>query len=595
MRGLKIIVAAAALASVACAVPPTAPPADPNAAFQAWTGTFVKDLMAFYPEDAVQNGDYTRAAEVTIPDAAWRARELGFLARQEQALARFDAANLEPLLRADHGQIANFLQAARWRRQTLREWEWNPAQSDYNPANTIDLILSTEYAPLDERLRTVLARLEKVPALYAAVRANIQRPTREHTQLAIQQHQGAASLLGNELLAKVAGSGLSADEKARFTERATAARQAIDGYVAWLKQLEPTLTPDNASSFRLGRERYVQKYAYNIQSGYSIEQLYERALQAKEQITVDMEARSKKLWPKYFGKKKMPKDRYDLIGQVIGKVSERHSKPEKFVDDVRAQIPALEKFVREKDLVDQDPSKPLTVRETPPFNPTRGVAIASIDAPGPFNPGAPTYYNVNPMSDFTPERQQSFLREYNHWMMQILNIHEAVPGHYIQLIHANKSPSVVKTLLGNGTMIEGWAHYAERMMLENGWGNDEPELWLMLYKFQLRGASNTILDYSVHVLNMSEQDALKLLMREAFQTETEARGKWRRVQLSSVQLTSYFAGYTEIYEFREQQKQALGDRFVLKDFHNKLLSYGSVPIKVIKSLMAEPVTAVAQH
>jgi len=519
---------------------------------------------------------------------------IAFIEREARELARFDPARLDPLLRADHGQIANALQSARWRQQSLREWEWNPALPDYNPANVIDLILSTEYAPLDARLRTVLARLDRVPALYAAVRANIRRPTREHTQLAIQQHRGAATLFGGDLLAKVAASGLTADEKARFAASAAAARQAVEGYVAWLTELEPTLTPDYGSSFRLGRERYVQKYAYDIQSGLAIEQLYERALQAKERLTADMEARSKQLWPKYFGRKKpMPKDRYELIGQVIAKVSERHSKPEKFVDDVRAQIPALEKFVREKDLVDQDPSKPLTVRETPPFNPTRGVAIASIDAPGPFNPGAPTYYNVNPMSDFTPERQQSFLREYNHWMMQILNIHEAVPGHYIQLIHANKSPSLVKTLLGNGTMIEGWAHYAERMMLENGWGNGEPELWLMLDKFQLRGACNTILDYSVHVLDMSEEDALKLLMREAFQTETEARGKWRRVQLTSVQLTSYFAGYTEIYEFREQQKQLLGERFVLKDFHNQLLSYGSVPIKVIKGLMGEPATAVA--
>lgn len=598
MRGIRFIVAAAALASSSCAVtPPAAPPApqDPAAAFRAHADGFVRELMVFYPESAVQNGDYSHADQVTIPDAAHQARELAFLDRQEQALARFDPAMLEPLLRADYGQIDNFLKATRWRRLSLREWQWNPALSDYNPANVLDLILTTDYAPLDQRLRTFSARLAKQPALYAAVQANIKQPTREHTQLAIQQHQGALALLGDELLAKVAKSGLSPDEQAQFRTRVADARKATEGYIAWLTELEPSLTPDYASSFRLGRERYVQKYAYDIQSGLTIEQLYERARAAQERLTADMEARSRALWPKYFGKKKpMPKDRYELIGQVIAKVSAKHSRPEQFVDDVRAQIPALEKFVRERDLVDQDPTKALTVRETPPFNPTRGVAIASIDAPGPFNPGAPTYYNVNPMSDFTPERQESFLREYNHWMMQILNIHEAIPGHYTQLIHANRAPSLVKSLLGNGTMIEGWAHYAERMMLESGWGKDEPELWLMLNKFQLRGAANTILDYSVHVLNMSEEDALRLLMREAFQTETEARGKWRRVQLSSVQLTSYFAGYTELYEFREQQKQLLGERFRLKDFHNRFLSYGSVPIRVIRSLMTEPETAVAR-
>jgi uncharacterized protein (DUF885 family) len=585
MRGLKLIVAAAAFLPAACV---TTPPAEPNAAFRAFAEQFVRDLMAFYPEWAVQVGDYAHADQVTIPDAAWQAGELAYLERQTRALARFDPAQLEPLLRADHGQIENFLKGQRWRREVLREWEWNPSLSDYNPANVLDVVLSTDYAPLEQRLRAASARLAKLPALYEAVRGNIRRPTREHTQLAIKQHQGALGLLGDELAKKVEASALSAKEKAAFRERTAAARKAIEGYVAWLTELEPSLTPDASREFALGRALYEQKYLYDIQSGFTIEELFERAKAHKERLHADMEVHAKKLWPKYFGRKKPPAQRRELIAQVVAKVSEHHSKPEKFVDDVRAQIPQLERFVREKDLLDQDPSKPLIVRETPPFSPTRGVAIASIDAPGPFNPGAPTYYNVNPMSDFTTERAESFLREYNDWMLQILNIHEAVPGHYTQLLHANRSPSLVKSLLANGPMIEGWAVYTERMMLENGWGNGSPELWLMLDKFQLRTTVNTILDYSVHVLGMGEEDALKLLIEQGFQTETEARGKWRRVQLTSVQLTSYFAGFAEIYEFREQQKQAAGAAFNLKDFHNRFLSYGSVPVKTIRQLMTQP-------
>ncbi|MGH8443309.1 MAG: DUF885 domain-containing protein [Nevskiaceae bacterium] len=585
MRGLKLIVAAAAFLPASCAV---SPPSDPDAAFRAYEEKFVRDLTEFYPEFAIQNGEYRHARVVTIPDAAWQARELAFLDEQAAALARFDPARLDPLLRADHVQIDNSLRGSRWRAETLRAWEWNPAQSDYNPANVLDLILSTEFAPLDERLRIALARIEQIPAFYAAVHTNIRRPTREHTQLAIQQHSGALGLLGGDLEKKVAASGLSAGEKERFAGALSAARKATEGFIAWLTELEPSLTPDYGRDFRLGRALYEQKYVYDIQSGFTIEQLFERAKVAKEDLHKDMEGRARTLWPKYFGKKKPPADRLALIGQVVAKVSERHSKPEKFVDDVRAQIPALEKFVREQNLLDQDPSKALIVRETPPFSPTRGVAIASIDAPGPFNPGAPTYYNVNPMSDFSPERAESFLREYNDFMLQILNIHEAVPGHYTQLLHSNRSPSLVKSLLGNGPMVEGWAVYAQRMMLESGWGNDSPELWLMLDKFDLRTVCNTLLDYSVHVLGMSEEDALKLLTQEAFQTETEARGKWRRVQLSQVQLTSYFAGYAEIYEFREQQKKTLGPRFNLTEFHNRFLSYGSVPVKTIKELMTAP-------
>lgn len=589
MRRLGLIVAAAAVITASCAA---APPGNPNAAFRAYEERFVADLMAFYPEWAIQVGEYRHAARLTVPDAAARTAELEFLARQQRQLERFDAAALDPLLRADFHQIRNFLESARWRQQSLRSWQWDP--SEYNVATPFALLLNTEYAPADERLRTVLARLERVPAYYAAARASIERPTREHTQLAIQQNRGALQVFDDALLARVNGSGLSAEEKARFAQRVQAARTAVEGYVGWLTEREETLTPDRARPFRLGRALYEPKFAFDIQSGFTVEQLYERAQAARERLLQDMERHARTLWPKYFGKRKpMPADRAALIGQVIAKVSEQHSKPERFVDDVRAQIGALQAFVRERDLVDQDPSKPLVVRETPPYNPVRGVAIASIDAPGPFNPGAPTYYNVNPMSDFTKERQESFLREYNRWMMQILNIHEAVPGHYTQLLHSNRSPSMVKSLLSSGPMVEGWAVYSERMMLENGWGRGEPELWLMLDKFQLRTVCNTILDYSVHVLNMSEEDALKLLMQDAFQTETEARGKWRRVQLTSVQLTSYFAGFAEIYEFREQQKQALGERFDLKAFHNRFLGFGSVPVKVIKELMAEPETAIA--
>jgi uncharacterized protein (DUF885 family) len=183
------------------------------------------------------------------------------------------------------------------------------------------------------------------------------------------------------------------------------------------------------------------------------------------------------------------------------------------------------------------------------------------------------------------EQAESTLRGYNHWMLQILNIHEAVPGHYAQLVYANKSPSLVKALFGNGAMVEGWAVYSERMMLESGYGENAPEMWLMYSKWNLRSVSNTILDYSVHVLGMNEAEAMDLLVRQGFQTRAEAAGKWRRVQLSSVQLTSYFSGYSEIMDLREQRKQALGARFVLKDFHDQFLGYGNAPVKMIRELM----------
>jgi uncharacterized protein (DUF885 family) len=268
---------------------------------------------------------------------------------------------------------------------------------------------------------------------------------------------------------------------------------------------------------------------------------------------------------------------------VIDKLSLQHAAPANFLPEIRRQIPLLQDYVIKNNLVSIDPSKPLVVRETPLYQ--RGVAGASIDAPGPYRPKDKTYYNVTPLDGLTPEQAESSLREYNNWMLQILNIHEAIPGHYTQLMNANRSPSLVKALFGNGAMVEGWAVYGERMMLESGYGDNAPELWLMWCKWNLRSVSNTILDYGVHVLGMTREQAIDLLVRQAFQTPQEAAEKWRRAQLSSVQLSSYFSGYSDIMELRERRKQQLGERFNLKEFHDQFLGYGNAPVRIIGQLM----------
>jgi uncharacterized protein (DUF885 family) len=220
-----------------------------------------------------------------------------------------------------------------------------------------------------------------------------------------------------------------------------------------------------------------------------------------------------------------------------------------------------------------------------------GVAGASISAPGPYDKNGNTYYNVGSLSGWEKERAESYLREYNHYILQILNIHEAIPGHYTQLVYSNQSPSLIKSLFGNNAMIEGWAVYTERMMLESGYGDNEDEMWLMYYKWNLRSTCNTILDYSVHTKNMSKEEAMDLLMNQAFQQKTEAEGKWRRVSVTQVQLCCYFTGYTEIYDFREELKKQMGESFNLKKFHEKFLSYGSAPVKYIRELMLTEMNA----
>jgi len=270
-----------------------------------------------------------------------------------------------------------------------------------------------------------------------------------------------------------------------------------------------------------------------------------------------------------------------MIKMMIDTISVRHVKPDEFQSAIEKQLPELVKFINEKNLIYIDPSKPLKVRREPAY--MAGVAGASISSPGPYDKGGNTYYNVGSLSGWSAERAESYLREYNHYILQILNIHEAIPGHYTQLVYSNNAPSIIKAVFGNGAMIEGWAVYGELMMLENGYGDNEPEMWLMYYKWNLRTVCNTILDISVHTKDMTEAQALNLLENEAFQQKAEAQGKWRRV--SDVQLTSYYTGFKEIYDLREELKKKMGSKFNLKAFHEKFLSYGSAPVKMIREEM----------
>jgi uncharacterized protein (DUF885 family) len=549
-------------------------------AFDSQANQFLGALWRIDPETAISVGKYDTAAQLTVPDQAFRDQQLAFIDEWLEKFGKIDARQLSPKQRSDLGLLQNKLNSDRWYLTTFREWEWNPAL--YNIASPIDFVLNTEYAARPQRLRTLLRRIASVPAYYEAARDNIKNPTREHVKLAIDQAPGVLAVLA-DLDKQAQDSILNANEKNLYAQRIAAAKVAVEAYVAWLGELDKSLAVSGGRSFRIGKELYEAKFGYDIQSGSNAEQTYQKALAAREQLLSNMDRILDDLWPKYLADKAKPSDRFAKIGMMIDTLSSRHVAREEFFPEIRRQIPVLQDWVVKNDLLTLDPNKPLVVRETPAYQ--RGVAGASIEAPGPYRPQDRTYYNVTPLDDATPEQAESTLREYNHWILQILNMHEAIPGHYAQLVYANKSPSIVKSIFGNGAMVEGWAVYSERMMLESGYGNNEPEMWLMYSKWNLRSVTNTILDYSVHVQGMTEPEAIDLLTRQAFQTAAEAKEKWRRAQLTSVQLTSYFSGYSEIMELREQRRAALGSKFSLKDFHEDFLSYGSAPVRVIKELM----------
>lgn len=549
----------------------------PDTKFSAYKEGLVLRLWKMYPSWASSVGYHNYDSLLTVPDAEHRNAELDFIHAEIDSLKSFDSNGLNDNNRTDFYLIDNQLKSAQWSITDMKSYEWDP--SSYNVGSIFGEMLNNNYDSLDNRLHSFYLRMENIPAFYEAAKKNIVNPTKEHTGLAIDQNTGSVSVFEKDLKEALDKSKLTADEKEKMLVRSGQAIAAINGYVEWLKKMKN----DTPRTFRLGKDLYAKKFEYDIMSAYSPEEMYKKAVAHKKELHKSMAGLSVKLWPEYMGKIKTPSDTLQMIRMVIDRLSEAHVKPELFQTAIEGQLKDLAAFIKTKDLIYMDPSKPLVVRKEPDY--MAGVAGASISAPGPYDKSGNTYYNVGSLSGWPKEKSESYLKEYNHYILQILNIHEAIPGHYTQLVYSNQSPSIIKSILGNGSMVEGWAVYSERMMLEEGYGNNDPAMWLMYYKWNLRATCNFILDYDVHTGSLTKEAALKFLTEEAFQQQTEAENKWRRVQLTQVQLTSYFNGFTEIYELREEMKKILGDKFNLKQFHEKFLSYGSSPVRVIRELM----------
>lgn len=556
--------------------PKSAEGGDDNKKFDLYKDRFINSFWELNPDWAASLGNHKLDSVLVVPDSHFIKKSLDFANANLDSLQNYSVDNLSDNNKTDFHMIQNQLESTVFSANEMKSYEWNPAE--YNVCSAFAEILNGNYDSIDNRLRNFSLKMKNIPAYYEAAKKNIKNPTLEHTQLAIEQNLGGASVFETDLVAALAKSQLSEAEKKSILDQSKLAVATIKSYADWLKKL------DNKSprSFRLGSELYAKKFNFDIQSSYTADEMYEKAVAHKKELHEEMFVLANKLWTKYMGSAPKPTDKLELIKQVIDKVSLQHTTPEKFQSEIEKQIPELTAYVKAKDLLYIDPSKPLVVRKEPAY--MAGVAGASISAAGPYDKNGNTYYNVGSMQGWTAERAESYLREYNDYILEILNIHEAVPGHYTQLVYSNQSPSIIKSVFGNGAMVEGWAVYAERMMLESGYKNSD-EMWLMYYKFHLRATINTILDISVHTRNMSKEDAITMMIREGFQQQAEADGKWKRATLSQVQLCSYYTGFNEIYELREIIKKNEGEKFNLKAFHEKFLSYGSAPVKYIKELM----------
>jgi hypothetical protein len=281
-----------------------------------------------------------------------------------------------------------------------------------------------------------------------------------------------------------------------------------------------------------------------------------------------------------------PKPRRIMIQQVLDEVANHHGTANSLVADVRGTVGEIKTFITTHKILPLIEPDNCRIVLMPEF--LRGNSVAYLNPAPPLDIRGSSEYAISPPPrDWPTLRAESYLREYNRSMLRILTIHEAYPGHYVQLEYSNRCPSLIRRVLSSGTFAEGWAVYSEQMMLDQGFGHGDLGLRLQQLKFYLRAVVNAILDHRMHAGKMSDAEAMELLVGRAFQTEGEAVGKIIRAKQSSCQLSTYFVGRTAFYRLRQQVQRALGDRFDLSGYHEAVLSHGTIPVKYLPELVSK--------
>jgi uncharacterized protein (DUF885 family) len=402
------------------------------------------------------------------------------------------------------------------------------------------------------------------------------------TQTAIKQNLGNINLIKNDLAELLEQ---APEMRGTFLEPMDRAVKVLESFQAFLEQ---DLLPQSTGDFRLGRELFEKKLRYTLESDLSPEEIVKRAEQELSNVRQRMFELAQPLHAQMFPGHKHGQTGQQLENQIIKEVLDSiaydHPAKDELLTACRQDLKEQEDFVRQKDLVDLTGINPLEVDWEPEF--ARGIAIAGLDSPGPLDKNQKSFFRVSPVpSDWTEEQTESYLREYNSYMLKELCIHEAMPGHYVQGYYNNKFPSLLRRIFGSGTFVEGWAVYAERMMIQEGYLNNDPRMELTQLKMYLRTIINAILDYRIHAGYMTREDAVKFMTEEGFQEQSEAEGKWVRAVLTSTQLSTYFMGFQEIMDLEKVYRQKVGDKFSQKEFNQKLLSYGAPPVRVLRGII----------
>ena len=575
---------------------------------------FLAEFFRLHPLHATAAGMHEHDGRWPDMTEAGRAERVEFYDRWREELAAYDAADLTVDEAVDRDLLLGELEAARWSETELREDRWSPLDWVYFLGDGLFPLIAREFAPLADRLESFALRLERLPAVLDAARhalvGTADRPVAKfHTEKALSQWSGIADLVDD---AVAQGDAASADPAVaavlpRLRATAEIARASLAEFETHLRD---AVLPAAEGEGRLGSQLFAAKMRQTMRSdALTPDVIRARAEREYELIRTEMIRLARELWPTLRPDERLPDDDGATVRGVLDRIAVEHPGRDEILDFCRAELARIDQFCRDRDLIGLA-EEPLEIRWTPVF--MRAFGGAMLESPGPLDRGQKAFFSVTPIpDDWTAEQAESYLREDNDRMLRLLTIHEAVPGHYLQGVYANRVTSISRAVFWSGVFAEGWAVYVTQVLMDAGYAVDDPALLLTHWKFYLRSVTNALIDIGIHTAGMTEEEAVRLMVEGGFQEEAEARAKYDRARLTSTQLCTYFVGSTEMWDLEIERRRRLavesGDPrrapavpeprivgglgktpgFVYRAHLESVISHGSPPIPLLRRLLLD--------
>jgi uncharacterized protein (DUF885 family) len=546
--------------------------------FRAW----LAEEFELHPYFATQQGNHDQDDRLDDLSPAARSKDIDrtktWLARLPKSI---DREELSRAAQIDYDIWLHSLGYTVWSNDNDNRFLFDPRVYGEYISDSVFLLFTQSTLPRERNVTNAAARIAQIPKVVAAAKASLKNPPKILTEIAIKRNLGAIAFFEKEIYA-IAG------ETPGSEPLATPCHAAVKALRNYQTFLETELLPKSNGEWRLGKEKFAKKLELELDAGLSADAVVKLAEEEADRVEREMWYVAKQLWTKLFPDKPVPADdapgRRFAIQTVMAELGKEHGKPENLVTDARKTVEKIKAFIKEKKILTLPAPDTCKVVEMPEFQ--RGFSVAYLNPAPPLDPKADSLYAVAPPpADWSEERVEALLREYNSAMLQVLTIHEAYPGHYVQLAYSNRNPSLVRKVLWSGSFAEGWAVYTEQMMLDQGYGDGDLSLRLHQLKFYQRAVINAILDNKMHCTQMTDGEAKKMLMERGFQTEAEAVGKIARAKQSSTQLSTYFVGRSAFYKLRQEVQRKQGEKFDLAKFHEAVLSYGTLPVKYLPELV----------